>query len=56
MKEEKGATEDKMVGLHHPFNGQEFGHLREILKDWAAWRAIFMGSQRVGHDSTTDLI
>ena len=42
MKEEKGATEDEMVGLHHPLNGQELGHLWEILKDWAAWHAIFM--------------
>ena len=49
VEEEKGATEDEMVGLHHPLNGQELGHLWEILKDWAAWHAIFMGSQRVGH-------
>ena len=24
-KEEKGATEDEMVGWHHRFNGHEFG-------------------------------
>ena len=23
-QEEKGATEDEMVGWHHPFNGHEF--------------------------------
>ena len=43
MQEEKGATEDEMAGWHNPLNGQEFGHLWEILKDWAAWCAIFMG-------------
>ena len=24
MQEEKGATENDMVGWHHPLNGQEF--------------------------------
>ena len=24
MQEEKGVTEDKMVGWHHPLNGHEF--------------------------------
>ena len=32
MQEEKGATEDEMAGWHNPLNGQEFGHLWEILK------------------------
>ena len=25
INEEKGTTEDEMVGWHHRFNGQEFG-------------------------------
>ena len=25
MREEKGTTEDEMVGRHHRFNGREFG-------------------------------
>ena len=25
MREEKGTTEDEMVGLHHQLNGHEFG-------------------------------
>ena len=30
--------------------------LRELVMDREAWRAAFMGSQRVGHDWATDLI
>ena len=54
--EEKGTTEDEIVGWHHWLNGHEFG---ENSGSWwwtgrpgVLW---FMGSQRVGHDWVTEL-
>ena len=39
--EEKGATEDEMVGCHHWFDGLEFSKLWEMVKDslvwWSSW-------------------
>ena len=29
--------------------------LRELVMDREAWRAVIMGSQRVGHDGVTEL-
>ena len=53
--EEKGTTEDEMVGWHHQFNRCEFGKLRELVMDRDAWRAAVHGSQRVWHDWVTEL-
>ena len=39
-QEEKGTTEDEMVGWHHELNGHEF---EEIVKDRGAWSAAFHG-------------
>ena len=48
-QEEKGATEDEMVGRQHRLNG--LTKLRVMVKDREAWRAAkSMGSQRVGQD------
>ena len=50
-QEEKGATEDEMVGWHHQLNGHEFeqtlgnGEGQRSLACCSPW-----GSQRVGHD------
>ena len=33
-----------------------FGELWQLVMDREAWRVWFMGWQRVGHDSVTDLI
>ena len=38
-QEEKGPTEDEMVGLHHRLNGHEFGKLRELVMDREVWCA-----------------
>ena len=41
-REEKGMTEDKMVGWHHWFNGLSLSKLQEIVKDREAWRAAVL--------------
>ena len=42
-KEEKGVTEDKMVGSHHQLNGHEFEQTQEIVKDRETWCAAVHG-------------
>ena len=43
-QEEKGTTEDEMVGWHHWLDGHGFGwtlsELRELVMDREAWRAV----------------
>ena len=41
--EEKGTTEDEMVGWHHRLNGHGFGGLREMVMDREAWHAAVHG-------------
>ena len=38
-QEEKGMTEDEMVGWHHQLNGLSLRKLQEIVKDREAWHA-----------------
>ena len=42
-REEKGTTEDEMVGWHHWLNGLEFAQIREVMKDREAWCAVVPG-------------
>ena len=42
-QEEKGTTEDEMVGWHHWLNGHEFVQAPEIVKDREAWCAAVHG-------------
>ena len=42
-QEEKGTTEDEMVGRHHQLNGHKFGRLRELVLDREAWHATAHG-------------
>ena len=42
-QEEKGTTEDEMIGRHHQLNGHELGKLQEMVKDWEAYCAAVQG-------------
>ena len=42
-QEEKGATEDEMVGWYHRLNGHEFKQLPETVKDRKPWCAAVHG-------------
>ena len=42
-QEEKGTTEDEMVGMHHQLNGHEFEQLWEMVKDMETWCAVVHG-------------
>ena len=42
-QEEKGATEDEMVGWHHWLNGHELSKLQKIVKDRKAWCVAVQG-------------
>ena len=42
-QEEKGTTEDEMVGWHHWLNGHEFGKLQELVMDREAGHAAVHG-------------
>ena len=39
-QEEKGTTEDEMVGRHHQLDGHEFEQAPELATDWEAWKKI----------------
>ena len=49
-QEEKGLTEDEMVGWHHRLDDTSLSELRELVMDGGPGVLQFMGSQRVRHD------
>ena len=53
IEEEKGTTEDKMVGWYHRLNGHGFGWTLRVADGQGG--LVFMGSQRVGHNWATEL-
>ena len=54
-QEEKGLTEDEMVGRHHWLNGMSLSKLQELVMDREAWLLQSMGLQRVGHNWVTEM-
>ena len=42
-REQKGATEDEMVGWHHKLNGHDLSKLQELVIDRKAWCATLHG-------------
>ena len=52
----KGVTEDKMVGWHDWFTGHQFEQALEDGEGQGSleWCMQSMGSQRVGHNLTTE--
>ena len=59
-REEKGTTEDEIVGWHHWLYGHEFGWTPGVgdgQGGLACWNSVlqFMGLQRVRHDWMTEL-
>ena len=42
-RQEKGTTEDEMVGWHHQLNGHELSRLQELVMDREAWHAAVYG-------------
>ena len=42
-QEEKGSTEDELVGWHHWLNGHEFKQASELVMDMEAWHAAIYG-------------
>ena len=55
-QEEKGATQDEMVGWHHRLNGHGFGWTPAVGDGQEVLACLqFMRSQRVRHDWATQL-
>ena len=54
-QEEKGMTEDEMVGGHHWLDGHEFEQALGVGDDGKPGVLQSMGSQRVGHNWATEL-
>ena len=54
-QEEKGMTDDEMVGWHHWLDGMGLSKVWELVKDREAWPPLSMGLQLLGHDWATKL-
>ena len=55
-QEEKGMSEDEMVGWHHRLNGHEFEQALEVGDGQGSLAVLqSMGLQRVGYDWVTEL-
>ena len=49
-QEEKGTTEDEMVGWHHWLDGHEFEQAPGVGDGQEAWHAAVQMLQRIGHN------
>ena len=46
-RQEKGMTEDEMVGWHHQLNGHEFSKFQEMVMGREAWYAAVHGATKI---------
>ena len=53
-QEEKGATEDEMVGWNHQLNGHEFEQTLEDSEGQGSLVCCISWGHRVGHDLATE--
>ena len=53
-QDEKGMTEDKMVGWHHRLNGHELANSRKWWRTEKSGMLQSIGLQRVGHNWATE--
>ena len=53
-QEEKGVTEDEMVGWHHQLNGHEFEQIQGDGEGQGNLACYSPWSQRVGHSLVTE--
>ena len=54
-QEEKGTTEDEMVGWHHPLDGYEFEQAPGVGDGQRSWACCSPWGHRVGRDWATEL-
>ena len=54
MQEEKGMTEDEMVGWHHQLDGQEFEQALKVVMDRGAWCVAVHGVAEAPHGKTIE--
>ena len=54
-KQEKGKTEDEMVGWHHQLDGHEFEQASEAVDVQGILSSCSPWGHRVGHDWVTEL-
>ena len=45
--QEKGATEDEMVGWQNELTDMSLSQLQEMVKDMEAWRAVVHGVTKI---------
>ena len=53
-QEEKGTTEDEMVGWHHQLNGHEFGQALGVGEGQGSQACCSLWDCRVGHNWATE--